>query len=360
MRDIYFFLPDYPEYSTGGIMYQQKIYEYAKKKARGIEKFGEFRFVKITRKSRILKLLIGFHYISKIPRKSIIVATNTEHIYFLLPRILFGFWKKHFYYMIICHLTSMENKKFLRDFVEHIFIRKADYLTTISETTEITLFENKLINKKIEVIPPGIEYKALYYLPERDENIYKLLCVGSIEERKGLIYVIEVMNKLKHRNFELNIAGKIFSNEYYDLLIEKIREYNIEDKVNFLGKVSDEKLKELYRTSHLFIFLSIWEGYGMVVAEASSFGVPVIASRLPSLEPLLDDGYNGYYVDLNDINKITEKIDLLLDDNELRKQMSLNALKKASGFVPWDEVCSQHFKILETLRNKLNINAKKN
>ncbi|HEY5123707.1 MAG TPA: hypothetical protein VIK14_08230, partial [Ignavibacteria bacterium] len=72
--------------------------------------------------------------------------------------------------------------------------------------------------------------------------------------------------------------------------------------------------------------------------------------RLPSLEPLLDDGYNGYYVDLNDINKITEKIDLLLDDNELRKQMSLNALKKASGFVPWDDVCMKHLNILKKLR----------
>ncbi len=351
MRDVYFFLPDYPEYSTGGIMYQQKIYEYAVKHAEGIYKFGEFRFVKLTRKSRILKLLVGFYYIFKVPKNSIIILTNTEHIYFLLPRLLLRLGKKHFYYMIICHLMSKEKKKFLRDLMEHLFIKKADYLTTISEASQSSLFEKKLINKKIEVIPPGIEYKALSSLPEKNNNVFNLLCVGSIEERKGLIYVIEVLNKLNKTNFVLNIAGKIFDNNYFNLLQNKIREYNLENKVIFLGKVSDEKLQELYRTSHLFIFLSIWEGYGMVVAEASSFGVPVIASRLPSLEPLLDDGFNGFFVDLSDTNKIAEKIDLLLDDDNLRKKMSENALEKASRYIPWIEVCSQHLDSLNRIRN---------
>ena len=351
MRDVYFFLPDYPEYSTGGIMYQQKIYEYAVKHADGIYKFGEFRFVKLTRKSRILKLLVGFYYIFKVPKNSIIILTNTEHIYFLIPRLLFRLGKKHFYYMIICHLMSKEKKKYLRDKMEHMFIKKADYLTTISEASQNSLFENKLITKKIEVIPPGIEYEAQDSLPPKNDTVFNLLCVGSIEERKGIIYVIEVLHKLTKTNFVLYIAGKIFDKAYYNLLQNKIREYNLDNKVVFLGKVSDEKLQDLYRSSHLFIFLSIWEGYGMVVAEASSFGVPVIASRLPSLEPLLDDGYNGFFVDLFDLNKIAEKIDLLLENDNLRKEMSQNALEKASHYVPWSEVCSQHLDILNRIRN---------
>lgn len=350
MRPIYFFLPDFPECSTGGIIYLQKIFEYAVNHSEGINIFGKFRFAKTIKKSFILRLITGFYYIFNIPKKSIIVLTNTELSYFLLPKLIFGFWKKHFYYMIVCHLTSKEKSKWYRDFLEHFFIRKADYITTISDTTLESLYANKLIDGRIEIIQPGIEYKPLENLPVKDDNTYKLLYVGSIEERKGLIYTIESLNKLKNRNFILNVVGRVVDSDYFEMLKEKISEYNLNDKINFLGKVSNEKLQELYKISHLFVFLSIWEGYGMVVAEASSFGVPVIATNLPSLKPILDDGYNGYYVELNNINNIADKIDLLINNKDLRKEMSINALKKASTFVSWDVICSKHLNIFNRIR----------
>jgi glycosyltransferase involved in cell wall biosynthesis len=351
MRDVYFFLPDYPDTYTGGMLYLRKNYEYATKHSHGIHKFGEFRFVKLSRKSSILKLLVGFYYILKIPRSSIIIATNTEYIYFLLPKIIFGFWKKHFYYMIICHLMSKEKNKYLRNFIEHKYIKRADYITTISEATQITLYESKLIEKDVDIIPPGINYKAIESLPEKDDSIFKLLYVGTIEERKGLIYLIDVLNNVVNKNFTLNIVGKILNQDYYELLTKKIKEYKLENKINFLGRVTDEILKELYKKSHLFVFLSIWEGYGMVVAEAASFGLPVIASRLPSLEPLIEEGYNGFFVEINEIDEIAKKIDLLIENKKLWKEISLNALKKASGFISWDEVCLIQLNIINRFRD---------
>jgi glycosyltransferase involved in cell wall biosynthesis len=160
-----------------------------------------------------------------------------------------------------------------------------------------------------------------------------------------------VLNNVVNKNFTLNIVGKILNQDYYELLTKKIKEYKLENKINFLGRVTDEILKELYKKSHLFVFLSIWEGYGMVVAEAASFGLPVIASRLPSLEPLIEEGYNGFFVEINEIDEIAKKIDLLIENKKLWKEISLNALKKASGFISWDEVCLIQLNIINRFRD---------
>jgi glycosyltransferase involved in cell wall biosynthesis len=333
-------------------MYLQKLYEYVNNHSKHVNKFGEFRFAKITRRSRILKPIIGFYYIFKIPRNSIIIITNTEYFYFLLPKILFGFWKKHFYYMIICHLTSEEKKKFYRDYFEHIFIKKSEYQTTISDATLKSLIKNKLIDKEIEVIQPGIDYKPLDSLPVKDNKIFKILYVGSIEERKGLIFAINAMNIIKNMNFEFYIAGRILNKDYYTFLVHKINEYGLGSKIKFLGKVTDEELTKLYISSHLFLFLSTWEGYGMVLAEASSFGIPIIASKLPSFYTMLDDGYNGYYVDYYNKEIIAERISSLMNNVELRNNLSNNALSKARSFKDWDFICSIHLKNLKILREK--------
>ena len=352
MKNIYFYLPDYPDTPTGGIKYHTILYEYFKASRKNVYLLGNNRFAELVDKSKILKFLAGIIYAFKVPRSSIIIVSNTAFLHFLLPQCFSRMPGGKKYFMIVHHLIRDENPEFFRRTFEKFFISNSDSVITISKATLQNMLKYGIIkNSDIPIIPPGLNRVS----SESDGKKVrgkskKLLYAGTIEARKGLVILIDSLSKLKKYEFELTIAGdaEMFP-EYSELLKQKIHSYGLSSKINFAGRVSDLKLNKLYNEADIFVFPSFWEGYGMVVAEAMSAGVPSVASRLPSLDGLVEDGVNGLLFETGDANDMAGKLETLLVNEELLNKLSLAAFEKSKALKSWDETCAEIFKLVESL-----------
>ena len=177
----------------------------------------------------------------------------------------------------------------------------------------IELFFDKIANKEI---------KDTYCKGE-------FLYVGTIEHRKGLHLMIEALalNSEKKLNFIVNIVGKVTDNAYYSKLLYRIRELNLQDKIIFHGRVSDNKLRFLYNNAELFIFPSLLEGYGMVLIEAMSFGIPIVAFNNSAIPLTVKHGVNGLLSENKNVRDFSSCIGLIANNSIYRKKLSSGAIE---------------------------------
>lgn len=175
-----------------------------------------------------------------------------------------------------------------------------------------------IVNKYEEVINSVINCKK--------KNT--ILWVGRFLDWKHPENAIKVAKRLSLADidFELSFIGL---GEKQDAMKRMIEDYDLESKVKILGQMSPEKVKQKMRESEIFLFTSDRkEGWGAVLNEAMSEGCACVASKQAgSTGFLINDGDNGYVFDYYDINKLFEKVKLLLDDSEKRSLVQKNALK---------------------------------
>jgi glycosyltransferase involved in cell wall biosynthesis len=341
LKDIkmYFFIQHYPAWKTGGHKYHSKLYEYALGKGYPVSVFGNSRIEDKYFKNKIIRIFYGIWNTLRIPRKSIIVMTNASFLDYIIPVYLIKFFKSHKYFFIIHHLVQNEKPgSKSRRILEDAFMKKADYFVTVSETTKAQLARYGFINKNIKVVNPGVDSKPNENFTKVFPEKFTMLYVGTIEKRKGLMDLVKAIEFINDKNFKINVVGLVKEEDYYSVINEYLKQINSEHLVEFHGRLSDEKLDELYRNSSLFVFPSYWEGYGMVVTEALSRGLPVAVSNIPAFQEIITDGREGVFFETNNPENIAENIDALMVNNELLKSMSENALVRAMSFDTYDEM----------------------
>jgi len=170
------------------------------------------------------------------------------------------------------------------------------------------------------------------------ENPVNLLFVGVCKETKGVIYLVKAISLLKDLNIKLNIVGSYSStSSYYKKIKKIIDQNNLQDRIQFHGFVEREQLLKLYRQSAIYVHASLMEGYGMVLAEALCFGLPIVASTAGAIPELVADGVNAVLVKPKDSKGIAAGIRRLIEDENLRESMSRTNLEKAKSLPTWDD-----------------------
>lgn len=210
-------------------------------------------------------------------------------------------------------------------------IKFGDTIITDSENTKNDLLRlyPQINEKKVSIIYPGIgsafvplrattadkgKLKTILNKYGIIENDKFLFYVGAIEPRKNLELSIRVFNRLiksdkKYKNWLFFIAGKAgWKNEK---VFQLVKELKLEDKVKFIGYVEDRDLPYLYSACQLSIYLSSYEGFGLPPLEALACGTKVIVGDNSSLKETIDEKYR---VELDDEDKIVEKMTKILDD----------------------------------------------
>ena len=151
---------------------------------------------------------------------------------------------------------------------------------------------------------------------------------------------MQIIEALKHYrdNFSNNFIYEIVGgcnqkSNYYQEILKKIKDYNLDDKVFFRGKIINEKLREYYSSADLFIMTSIninnyFEGFGLVFLEANTKGVPCIGSVNSGCQEAILNGKTGYVVDPYDSKGIAGKIDLILNKNTIKTLDCIDWAKK--------------------------------
>jgi glycosyltransferase involved in cell wall biosynthesis len=219
-------------------------------------------------------------------------------------------------------------------------VKHADLTIAISDQTKQDLIEFYDADpKKIKTI-----YQTCHknfrkdYSPELLHHIKKkynlpdefLLNVGTIETRKNLISIINAMTKMKN-DIPLVVVGR--KTKYMNFIKVQLKKMKFDHgKIIFLNDVSIEELPGIYQLSSLFVYPSIFEGFGIPILEALNCGIPIITSKDGCFTEA--GGEHSCYVDpLND-DELASKIDECLSNTKLREKMIIKGLKHAKRFEP--------------------------
>ena len=163
-------------------------------------------------------------------------------------------------------------------------------------------------------------------LSKHQDNIVKIMwCARFLKWKHPELPVkLAKILKRKHYNIKINMFGNGPEHEHIAKLIQK---YNIGDIVRLCGNQPNEMLLKTYREHHIFIFTSDRnEGWGAVLNEAMSNGCAVVASdKIGSAPFLINDGENGFLFKSENLRSLTEKVEKLIYDIELREKFSKNA-----------------------------------
>lgn len=142
-----------------------------------------------------------------------------------------------------------------------------------------------------------------------------LLSVGTIEERKNLLLIVQALKLVPE--IPLVVIGK--EKQYATSVKNYIRENGLENRVIFLKNVSDNDLPGIYQLASVFIYPSRYEGFGIPIVEALHSGTPVIAATGSCLEEA--GGPGSLYTDPDNFEQLASLIKLVLNDPEKRQQM---------------------------------------
>lgn len=209
--------------------------------------------------------------------------------------------------------------------------------------------------EKIAVIPNGVDLEEFKPNKKKREKVRKsigieeneivLMFSGHEFERKGLRYIIEALPMLKDKNsIKLVVVGRD-NPEPYKKLAQKL---GVLDKVKFVGFVPD--ITSYYSASDVFVFPTAYEAFSLATLEAVASGLPILATRVNGTEELIKEGYNGFLIERNP-KDIAEKINILIEDDNLRKQMSKNARRTAENY-SWDKIAKRYVEVYEEVSRK--------
>ncbi|WP_164122232.1 glycosyltransferase family 4 protein [Sphingobacterium sp. xlx-130] len=228
-------------------------------------------------------------------------------------------------------------------------VNHADKIIAISEQTKNDIVAYYGISaEKIDVIYQGCHpaFKIPKTAVQKEEIRNKLdlperflLNVGSIEPRKNAFSIVKA---IEHLDIPLVLVGK--GTKYADEIKKYVSEKGLNKKVLFLQGLSMEELSIIYTMADIFIYPSIYEGFGIPIIEALYSGVPVIATNSGVFPEA--GGPFSYYIDPKNIEEMQHAINSILDNQQIRNEMIENGLKYVQRFN--DEVIAEKWNTLYT------------
>ena len=265
-------------------------------------------------------------YLEKI-QPDVVVALGTEEKY-ILPKvkgkykiILEHHFEKNYlkrkkggiFYKLLVKYLEIKEKKLLEEFDEFLVLTNED--------------KEQWKSSKIRVIPNycTIDTKQVSELKNK-----KVIAVGRLEYQKGFDILIDVWKKVNEicNDWILEIYGE--GNERKKLE-NKIREYRLEDKI--LLKGIEENIGSKYLESSIYIMTSRFEGMPMVLLEAQSYGLPIVSFDCPcGPRDIITNGKDGYIIKFGNIEEMVNKILKLIENYDLRKDFSKNAIKNVDKY----------------------------
>ncbi len=192
-------------------------------------------------------------------------------------------------------------------------------------------------HENIQVIPLGITSSSNIEISRRAKGeTLELLFLSRLHPKKNIEALLRAVKEVLSRKkiVSLKIAGAPDPGmeDYEDKLVQLTKDLGLGSVVKFIGFVQGKEKRQAFKDAHAFILPSYNENFGVAVAEAWSYGLPSIISSQVALAPDVESSKAGIVVKHDDINDIVNAIEALIEDDDLRSQMSKNALCLAKKF----------------------------
>lgn len=307
---------------------------------------------KVWRMSVLLAHLTGISMDRWLPRGDIFHAT--EHLMpplrksktvFTVHDLIFHFFPEYHLPLNRWYLSLMLPR----------FLHCADAIIAVSENTRRDVAQLLGIpREKMTVIYEGVSpafrpirdadvlarVRARYDLPARF-----LLCLSTIEPRKNLVTLLDAFRALLARDErapDLVIAGR--KGWLYQPVFARVRELGLERRVHFTDWVAEADAPALINAAEVFVFPSLYEGFGLPPLEAMACGLPVVCSNASSLPEIAGDA--ALLVNPRAPDEIAAAIARVLSDAALRDELRAKSLARAAQFT-WERAAAQTLALYE-------------
>lgn len=308
---------------------------------------NNFNVIKINSRGRLNIIKMFFHLL-KISKNYDIIYNFSDYP----PSSYFIYWLSKLsgvpFLTRVHHLDNNELNLLSKYMLKRVLIG-SKYIFVSDNKVVIKSLENIVKNKEIMLFKTGIDVNS-YYI---DEKLYDCAFLGNLIERKGIYYLPEIWKKVVNNknNAKLLIIGH-GDKETTLKLKEMFNGFGIQDNVEFLGFIDDNKRNKILAKSKIFLFPSIKEGFGVVIAEAmASKAVPVIWN--------IGD-FNRFKkgvvkIEYKNTDLYAEKILELLNNNNLRNKISDDGYSFIKTF-SWDDVANLEISNINKIKLRENIN----
>lgn len=196
----------------------------------------------------------------------------------------------------------------------------------------------------------GVDLNQFCYTPEPEEGKIKVMLTARMIVEKGVFLLTEAAERLRSKyegKVEFILVGGL-DDHPGAITKEQLDSVCDGSYIQWLGYRTD--VKDLLKQCHIMAFPSYYmEGLPKSLIEADAIGRPIITSNSVGCKETLVDGYNGFLIQPKDVDALTEKLDLLLSDKELRIKMGKNARKYAEDYFSIEVVKERHLAIYSEL-----------
>ena len=268
--------------------------------------------------------------------------------------------------VVLAHGTEIP-KKYFDNFYAYLNIKKRRIIKSYANckkiaansayTRDLMIASLKISSDKIKVIHPGIDIYEDFISDEDRENVKKIIknaspiitTLARVEKRKGHKFVINSISELKSKfpNMLYLVAGK---GPYLDEIKKYVRRLKLEKNVIFLGWITEPEKSLVLQSSDIFIMTpsqdgeSI-EGFGMVFIDAAFHGIASIGTLSGGISDAVIDNKTGLLCEEGNQAHITENINKLLSNKELRVSLGRNGRERARSEYSWNAKVTEYLNV---------------
>jgi glycosyltransferase involved in cell wall biosynthesis len=223
-------------------------------------------------------------------------------------------------------------------------------VVTSRATAEALIDDFGVGEDRISVIEPAL---SLALPPLRETEVppahgpRRLLCVGSLIERKDHATLLSALARLADRSFHLDLVGSLELDPVHaDHIADLVARLGLSDRVTLHGALPREALETLYANADIFVLTTLYEGYGMVFAEAMAHGLPIVATGEGAVRETVPAAA-GIVCANGAVTEVATAIAELLDDPQRRIDMGSAARAHAEALPDWDTQAARLLHALE-------------
>lgn len=238
--------------------------------------------------------------------------------------------------------------KFYKTCITPLIYHIADHAICYTEIEKKLLMDLGISGKKISIVHNGIDTSQFYpdpFLKKADP--LQILWVGRFVPGKGVEYLIDAFSLVmkKQNNVQLILLGQ---GGQMKEIQEKITKNGLTSNVKIIEYIENPRLRELYTRSKIFVLPSLMEGVPRTMLEAMACGIPVIVTKLPQLENIVNG--SGFCVPAKDSVSLADSINFILDNDQLAQDLGLHGSLVIKTDYSWHDAVQKTLDVYQNLR----------
>ena len=248
-------------------------------------------------------------------------------------------------------INNFEEKTFFKRLIQ-FSLNNCNKTIAVSKNLALKMISFGVTEDKIIILRNAVDTNR--FKPTNNQKIREIyninnkdiliLFVGYLDTFKGIFELINAFYKIQHdnKNVKLMIVG---TGPKEHEIKDKVIKMNLKNSITFTGNLKPEEIPDYYPAADIFALPSHTEGLPLVVLEAMSCGLPIIASNVGGIPEVVNEGKNGFLISPKNEEILTEKLRILIKNTQLRKQFA----KKSA------EIIENEFDITKKINRLINL-----